>query len=167
MAQEIAKRQEIVKYGPYGSKLCENFSLKLEGCERIKEVIIRHGFIVDAIGFVIEKPCGGSFTKMFGGNLGRESRIQLKCGEFITQISGTYGNYKNQHNECLIATLKIHTNLNPCGYGPYGEGRDVSNVCNFASPCPPEGPVVGFFGRHNNYLESLGMFVKKECGCPN
>ncbi|CAO2835841.1 unnamed protein product [Amaranthus hypochondriacus] len=144
MAQELAKRQEIVKYGPYGSKLCENFSMKLEGCERIKEVIIRHGFIVDAIGFVIEKPCGGSFTKMFGGCLGRESR-----------------------NECLIATLKIHTNLNPCGYGAYGQGRDVSNVCSFASPCPPGGPVVGFVGRHNNYLESLGMLVEKECGCSN
>ncbi|KAL2944841.1 Mannose/glucose-specific lectin [Bienertia sinuspersici] len=165
MAQQSAKRQVIVQYGPYGSQCPENYSMKLEGCETIKEVIIRHGFIVDAIGFVVAKPCGSTVTKMFGGHCGNESRIKLRCGEYITQISGTYGNYKWQRNQCTIATLKIHTNFCPSGYGPYGQGRDVCNVHCFSSPLPTDGPIIGFFGRHNNYLESTGIFVKKDCSC--
>ncbi|KAL2944885.1 Mannose/glucose-specific lectin, partial [Bienertia sinuspersici] len=140
-------RQVIVQYGPYGSQCPENYSMKLEENETIKEVIIRHGFIVDAIGFVVAKPCGNTVTKM--------------CGEYITQISGTYGNYKWHNNQCVIATIKIHTNFCPSGYGPYGQGRDVCDVHCFSSPLPTDGPIVGFFGRHNNYLESIGIFVKK------
>ncbi|KAL2944851.1 Nitrite reductase [Bienertia sinuspersici] len=66
MAHQVAKRQVIVQYGPYGSQCPENYSMKLEENETIKEVIIRHGFIVDAIGFVVAKPCGNTITKMFG-----------------------------------------------------------------------------------------------------
>ena len=165
MAQAIAKNQIVAKYGPYGSQLPENYCMVLQECEQIKEVIIRHGFIVDALGFVISKPCGRTETKMFGGKCGNESRIVLKCGEFITQISGTYGNYKYQKNECLIGTLKIHTNLCPSGYGPYGQGNGIDCPRNFSSPLPTKGPIVGFFGRHNNYLESTGICVKEDCSC--
>ncbi|WP_408611270.1 jacalin-like lectin [Flavobacterium odoriferum] len=102
---------------------------------------------------------------MFGGSCGNESRIKLQCGEYITQISGTYGNYKYQGNQCVIATMKIHTNLCPSGYGPYGQGCGVESVKCFSSPLPAGGPIVGFLGRHNNYLESIGIFVKKDCSC--
>ncbi|MCU4190292.1 hypothetical protein M9Q43_14095, partial [Flavobacterium sp. HXWNR29] len=153
MAQQYPKNQIVAKHGPYGSQCPENFCLVLEGSESIKEVIIRHGFIVDAIGFVVAKPCGNTVTKMFGGHCGNESRITLRCGEYITQISGTYGNYKYQCNQSLIASIKIHTNLCPAGYGPYGQGCGVENVRCFSSPCPTDGPITGFFGRHNNYLE--------------
>ncbi|XP_010679899.2 mannose/glucose-specific lectin-like [Beta vulgaris subsp. vulgaris] len=165
MAQAIAKNQIVAKYGPYGSQLPENYCMILKECEQIKEVIIRSGYIVDALGFVISKPCGGTETKMFGGNSGNESRIVLKCGEFITQISGTYGNYKYQNNECLIGTLKIHTNLCPSGYGPYGQGNGIDCPRSFSSPAPIRGPIVGFFGRHNNYLESTGIFVNEGSPC--
>ncbi|KMT11899.1 hypothetical protein BVRB_5g098660 [Beta vulgaris subsp. vulgaris] len=166
MAQAIAKNQIVAKYGPYGSQLPQNYCMVLKEGEHIKEVIIRHGYIVDALGFVISKPCQDTYTKMFGGNSGDESRIVLKCGEFITQISGTYGNYKYKDNECLIGTLKIHTNLCPSGYGPYGKDCGVENVRCFSSPLPTKGPIVGFFGRHDNYLESTGICVKElDCSC--
>ncbi|KNA25495.1 hypothetical protein SOVF_006320 [Spinacia oleracea] len=168
MAQQVAQKHMVEQYGPYGSQCPENYSFKLQEGETIKEVIVRYGYIVDAIGFVVAKPCGGTYTKMFGGNdcRAKESRIALKCGEKITQISGTYGNYKYQNNQCTIATLKIHTNLCPTGYGPYGQGNGVDCPRAFASPCPIDGPVVGVFGRHNNYLESVGIFVqKKDCPC--
>ncbi|KAL2944884.1 Mannose/glucose-specific lectin [Bienertia sinuspersici] len=148
MAQEYAKDQIVLKHGPYGSQCAENFCLVLEDNESVKEVIIRHGFIVDAIGFVIAKPCGNT------------------CGEYVTQISGTYGNYKYQCNQTTIATIKIHTNLCPSGYGPYGQGCGVENVKCFSTPCSNNNsPVTGYFGRHNNYLESIGVFVKKESRC--
>uniref|UniRef100_A0A803MAE2 Jacalin-type lectin domain-containing protein n=1 Tax=Chenopodium quinoa TaxID=63459 RepID=A0A803MAE2_CHEQI len=39
------------------------------------------------------------------------AQIVLKEGEKITIISGTYGKYEYQNNECVIATMKIHTNF--------------------------------------------------------
>lgn len=149
------------KCGPYGSQYAENYSFKLEECESIKEVIIRHGFIVDAIGFVVAKPNGCTYTKVFGGNGGNESKIVLKDGENITRISGTYGNYNYLGNNCVIATMKIHTNLCPNGYGPYGKGTAIQGCAHdFASPLL-DGPMIGVFGRHSIYLESLGIFYKK------
>ncbi|XP_021741017.1 protein GOS9-like isoform X2 [Chenopodium quinoa] len=169
MAQAIAQKHMIEQYGPYGSQCPENYSFQLQEGESIKEVIVRHGFIVDAIGFVVAKPCGGTYTKMFGGTCGNESKIVLKCGEKITGISGTNGNYKYQHNQCVIATMKIHTNFCPTGYGPFGQGKGIEcSAKEFKSPMPLDGPVVGVFGRHNNYLESVGIFVKKmDCPCTN
>ncbi|XP_021724153.1 horcolin-like [Chenopodium quinoa] len=163
MAQECPKKHMVEQYGPYGSQLPENYSFQLQEGETFKEVIVRHGFIVDAIGFVVAKPCGVTytFTKMFGGNGGCETRIVLQHGEKITRISGTYGNYKYQNNECVIATMKIHTNLRPTGYGPFGEGKGIQCPQEFSSPMLLDGPIVGVFGRHNNYLESVGIFVKK------
>ena len=35
---------------------------------------MRHGYIVDAIGFVVADPCG-SETNMFGGDGGNESKV--------------------------------------------------------------------------------------------
>lgn len=67
----------IEQYGPYGSQCPENYSFQLEQGETIKEVIIGHGFIVDAIGFVVAKPCGGTYTKMFGGSCGNKSKVKL------------------------------------------------------------------------------------------
>ena len=164
MAHAVAQKHMIEQYGPYGSQCPENYSFQLKEGEHIKEVIIRHGFIVDAIGFVVAKPCGGTYTTMFGGSCGNESRIVLKCGEKITRISGTYGNYKYQHNQCLIASIKIHTNQCPQGYGPYGQAKGVECAQAFSTPCQLDGPIVGVFGRHNNYLESVGIFVNKG-GC--
>ncbi|KNA10350.1 hypothetical protein SOVF_145160 [Spinacia oleracea] len=167
MAQASAKGQVVVKYGPYGSQMPESFSMVIEDCETIKEVIIRHGWIVDAIGFKMVKPNRDTTTKMFNENFGHyESKIVLKSGEYITQISGTYGNFLQlQGKDRAIATLKIHTNLCPAGYGPYGLGKEVTNVCNFSSPVPPPGRIVGFFGRHNQYFESIGIFAKTDCAC--
>ncbi|KNA06257.1 hypothetical protein SOVF_182420 [Spinacia oleracea] len=166
MAQHVPQKHMIEQYGPYGSQCPENYSFQLEQGETIKEVIIGHGFIVDAIGFVVAKPCGGTYTKMFGGSCGNKSKIVLKCGEKITQISGTYGNYSYMGNKCVIATMKIHTNLCPTGYGPFGQGKAVSCAQKFASPLPLDGPIVGVFGRSHNYLESVGIFVKKmDCSC--
>ena len=54
--------------------MSENFSMKVGGCKFIKEVIVRHGYIVDAIGFVVADPCG-SETNMFGGDGGNESKV--------------------------------------------------------------------------------------------
>lgn len=144
------------QFGPYGSDSPKNYSMILEKDERFREVIVRHGFIVDAIGFVISDGTGATSTKIFGGDLGKEERIPLKIDEFITHISGTYGKYAHSDSNAVVATLSIHTNLKRDGYGPYGRGQLVQNPRNFVSP---SSPIVGIFGRHSNYLESVGVYL--------
>ncbi|KAH9615128.1 hypothetical protein KSS87_016178 [Heliosperma pusillum] len=144
------------EFGPYGTQAPKNYSMILGQDESIKEIIVRHGFIVDAIGFIVADKTGTTFTKIFGGNKGDETKIPLKSDEYITQISGTYGKYEPSRSDSNVGTLRIHTNLNPAGYGPYGRGELVHNPRNFIST---SGPVVGFFGRHDGYLQSIGVYI--------
>ncbi|KAL9237598.1 hypothetical protein vseg_012126 [Gypsophila vaccaria] len=146
--------------GPYGSDAPQNYSMVLGRDETIKEVIVRHGFIVDAIGFVVADKTGMTSTKLFGGNSGDETRTALKSDEYITQISGTYGKYAHSESSAVVATLRIHTNLQPAGYGPFGRGELVQNPLSFASATTGSSSVVGFFGRHSNYLESVGVYLR-------
>ncbi|KNA15091.1 hypothetical protein SOVF_101400 [Spinacia oleracea] len=150
---------QLQKYGPYGSKDAEeNFSVQLEDGQEIREIIIRHGFIVDAIGFTIS----GQGTSMYGGKGGNESKIVLKLGEFVTGISGQSGDTNK------ISKLRIHTSLNKRGYGPFGYTQLTKNVSNFSSPVEKGSNVVGFFGSAlDNNLVSIGVYVEKDCGCNN
>ncbi|KAL2944842.1 Mannose/glucose-specific lectin, partial [Bienertia sinuspersici] len=157
MAQAIAKKQVIEPYGPYGSQLPENYRMQLEEGDRITEVTIRHGAIVDAIGLTVAKKNGNTVYQQFGGNGGAPAKIVLEDGEYLTRISGTYGNYQYQENEVVVGSITIHTNLKPIGYGPYGKNGSVENVQKFTSPEQSDGPIVGVFGRNNKYLESVGV----------
>ena len=85
----------------------------------------------------------------------------MEDGEYLTRISGKYG-YDTGRNYVAIGTLTIHTNLHPEGYGPFGLARDnAGNLFEFQSPENVGGPIVGFFGRSNVLLESIGIIVRK------
>ncbi|KMT12792.1 hypothetical protein BVRB_4g088860 [Beta vulgaris subsp. vulgaris] len=86
-----------------------------------------HGYIVNAIEFMIANLHTGSTIVKFGGNGQKESKIVLEDVEFITRISGAYGYDRNRKQEG-IAALMIHTNLCPVGYGPYGFGTEVDDL---------------------------------------
>ncbi|CAO2833614.1 unnamed protein product [Amaranthus hypochondriacus] len=152
--------QTILQYGPYGSMLPETYRWQLSDSERITQIIINHGNVVDAIGFLIAKPDGTTYSKRFGGITPNPSIIVLKSGEYPTGFSGQYG-YDNDHNQVGIAKIKVYTNLNPQGYGPYGLAEDVDNITNFESPLQYGWPLVGVFGASNDTLESVGVFLKK------
>ncbi|KNA10125.1 hypothetical protein SOVF_147310, partial [Spinacia oleracea] len=79
----------------------------------------------------------------------------------VTNISGAIGEW---HKNVDITKLKIHTNLCKDGYGPYGGGPYTKYLYDFSSEVPSNGRVVGFFGTlENNYVQSIGLYVKKEC----
>lgn len=61
-----------MQYGPYGNQLKgQQFSTKIDGNEVIKEVIIRHGKCINAIGLV-----SASALSAFGGTLiNNESKV--------------------------------------------------------------------------------------------
>ncbi|XP_074273973.1 mannose/glucose-specific lectin-like [Silene latifolia] len=141
------------EFGPFGSSSPKTFSITFGADETVKEVFVRHGFIVDAIGFVIADKTGATHTKTFGGDKGVKDTITLQPGrEYITQITGTYGKFAHSDSDAVVATLFINTNIKQ--YGPYGRGELVQNPRNFASAV---GNVIGFFGRNSNYLESIGV----------
>uniref|UniRef100_A0A803N0B6 Jacalin-type lectin domain-containing protein n=1 Tax=Chenopodium quinoa TaxID=63459 RepID=A0A803N0B6_CHEQI len=139
MTKEIVKGRNVEKNGPYGPKDGQhNWSMLLDASETISEVIVKSGSIIDSIAF---------------------TKISLKCGEYITHISGATGKWNNQH---LVAKLTVHTNLRPGGYGTYGHGKGTNKVSEFLTLIPSGGRVVGFFGTHNNYIQSIGVYGKKK-----
>ncbi|XP_057540484.1 uncharacterized protein LOC130818353 [Amaranthus tricolor] len=144
--------------GPYGSRNATNWSMVLDANESIKEVIIRHGYIVDGIGFVVADKNGNTTTKLYGGQGGSATNLTLKPNEYITLLSGIHAKY---YNNPAIASLKIHTNISPSGYGPYGLAKNVSEPFNFLTPFLPEDHrIVEFFGREDGpNLQSLGVRI--------
>lgn len=94
----VHQGQVVVKYGPYGSQMPESFSMVIEDCETIKEVIIRHGWIVDAIGFKMVKPNRDTTTKMFNENFGHyESKVKTI----------NFSNFLHVLDELLICLISI------------------------------------------------------------
>ncbi|KMT04485.1 hypothetical protein BVRB_8g181510 isoform C [Beta vulgaris subsp. vulgaris] len=166
MAQAIASKQVIEKYGPYGSQLPENYRVQLADGERFTKVTVEHGYIVDALKFEIAKPDGTTRTEWVGKGSPQTdkhhiSQIVLQDGEYLTKLSGKLG-IDIIWKQFGIATLKIHTNFNRAGYGPYGLGGcGMDNLTDFSSPDITNGPVFGVFGRHHNTLNSVGLFVRK------
>lgn len=80
----------VEKYGPYGSQNPENYSYKFQEGESIKHVIVRYGYIVDAIEFVVAKPNGDTYTKMFGGDNENQS---IKVNLHSTYLHVFFKNY--------------------------------------------------------------------------
>ncbi|XP_021758694.1 mannose/glucose-specific lectin-like [Chenopodium quinoa] len=147
--------QTVEKLGPFGYQTGHQWSILLEPSENLREIIIKTGAIVDSFTFVTTKT-----RQKFGGDGGNaEHKITLQSGEFITNVSGWIGEW--QGNRCLTK-LKLHTNLRVDGYGPFGGGPYTNYLSEFRSQVPSGGRVVGFFGTiHNNYVESIGLYVKQ------
>ncbi|KAK9682747.1 hypothetical protein RND81_10G093900 [Saponaria officinalis] len=130
--------------GPYGGEGSQNWSIESGEGGRIKKVMIKHGYIVDGIGFEIVD----AFNKSF---------INLDPKKYITQISGTHEWY-NVTGTSLITSLKIHTNVRPDGYGPFGASREVSNNEAFATTLHSDHAIVRITGRVVDYLISINTF---------
>ncbi|CAO2835845.1 unnamed protein product [Amaranthus hypochondriacus] len=163
MAQLLQNKSKCVeKYGPYGNQSGQQWSMMLEPNEIISEIILRTGAVIDSIAFITAKPsnCGCGWTashRKFGGNGGNsEYKITLRSGEYITHISGAIGTWEQKRE---VAKLRIHTNLCPAGYGPYGGGPYTHHYSEFSSPIPSSGRVSGFFGTlDHNYIQSIGIY---------
>ncbi|MDK0847439.1 jacalin-like lectin [Clostridium perfringens] len=132
----------------------------LEDGAKMIRVVVRSHDIVDAIGFTVVDSNDYITTYEYGNPTSTASEIKLKDGEYITQISGSYGNYKWNNGRVTLSTLKIYTNKNTNGYGPYGKGAYVDNAQVFKSS---KGRVVGFSGTvsaNKHYLESIGITLQ-------
>ncbi|XP_021716599.1 mannose/glucose-specific lectin-like [Chenopodium quinoa] len=151
-------RNIIKEHGPFGNKESgQKWQIELNDGERFSKVFIKHGFIVDGIGFEVSSPTGKISTQMFSGPGGDTSEIDLDEKEYMTQVSGEYGKYFNQ--DIRIASITIYTNLKV--YGPYGRGEQVTEAKPFSTPVPLEGTTIfGFNGSYGTYLNSIGLSDK-------
>ncbi|KAL2944814.1 Horcolin [Bienertia sinuspersici] len=118
--------------------------MQLEKGDRITEVTIRHGAIVDAIGLTVAKKYGNTVYQQFGGNGGAPAKVYTY---YICSISFYFDRLCSEDGEYLTRI-------------------SVENVQKFTSPEQSDGPLVGVFGRNNKYLESVGVLIRKETTPP-
>lgn len=88
-----------------------------------------------------------------GRQTGSSALFQLKAGEYITRITGTYGNACYRY----ITSLQIHTNLRSSKtYGRSFGGR------KFEFEIPSGSTFAGFKGEYGTELNRLGVLYKKQ-----
>ncbi|MCB1145222.1 MAG: hypothetical protein KDK38_00345 [Leptospiraceae bacterium] len=117
----------------YGARNGKQFS---STCNVLSE--IRLYFDSSIIG--VQPVCeGGKSNKLKGGMHGSLYKFQLKKGEFITKINGTFSSSKEDE----ISSLEFVTNL---GTSPvYGKKKDRA----FSISIPENARLVGFSGRYS------------------
>lgn len=112
---------------------------------RVTEVRIRSSDAIDAVQMVYALAVGSGFMgDQHGGSGGRFSVFSLDPDEYITGISGRYGD--------TIDSLRIQTNKRASQlYGGGGGNRD------YRLEVPRDTEAVGFVGRSGNLVDAIGL----------
>ncbi len=112
---------------------------------RVTEVRIWSGEVIDAIQMVYASASGSTvLTIHHGGSGGRLSVFRLDADEYITGISGRYGD--------VIDSLRIHTNKKTSPlYGGSGGSRD------YRLEVPSGAEALGFAGRSAERVDAVGL----------
>lgn len=125
----------------------------------ISQVLVRSGTWIDGIQIMYgDKHCGGTETEYHGGTGGQPQYIDLRRDEYISGISGRYGNY--------IDKLQIHISSTGKEQGEGArDGRVVAfggtgGHTNFSFEAPKGTEVIGFIGRSATYLDAIGIIVR-------
>ena len=111
----------------------------------IVEVRIQAGDHLDGIQAVYSLPDGRIVEgPRHGGRGGRSAVFRLEADEYVTGISGRYGNY--------VDSIRIHTNRRTSPlYGGRGGNRD------FRIDVPPGTRATGFTGRAADLIDAIGL----------
>lgn len=111
----------------------------------VSAIRVRGGDFIDSVQMIYTLTDGRTFEgPIHGGKGGRSSVFRLDRDEYITGISGRYGNY--------IDSLVFHTNKrNSSSFGGRGGSR------SFRIMVPSGNQAIGFAGRSAEYLDALGL----------
>lgn len=144
--------------GPGGHPFDDLADLGLNGSTmRIAGLIIRSGKFIDGITPVYLDGNGQLALPKHGGDGGLETRIGLRPGEFITEISGKSGEF--------LDSLTVETNLGArLGFGGPGGGP----VEGYEFPPETDGlqEVVAFFGASGQFIDRLAIHTRPHSGGP-
>jgi hypothetical protein len=115
------------------------------GATRIAEVRVRAGDQIDAVQVIYALSDGRlSEGVQHGGRGGRQYSFTLESDEYITGISGRYGN--------TIDSLRIHTNKRTSPtFGGTGGNND------FRIDVPSNSQATGLVGRSGNTVDAIGL----------
>jgi len=111
----------------------------------VSAVRVRGGDFIDSVQMIYTLTDGRTFEgPVHGGQGGRSSIFRLDRDEYITGISGRYGEY--------IDSLVFHTNKRTSdSFGGRGGNR------SFRIDVPSGNRAIGFAGRAAEYLDALGL----------
>jgi hypothetical protein len=114
---------------------------------RVLEVQIFSGEFVDAVQMVYQLPDGRRVLgRRHGGGGGRTNSLPLDSDEYITGISGRYGEH--------IDSISIQTNKRT---SPLFGGSGGSRSYRFEVPRGNQ--AIGFVGRSGQYLDAIGLLA--------
>ncbi len=139
-AQQVNAAQ--IAGGRGGSSFAD--SLPAQGA-RIAEVRVRAGDTVDSVQVIYVLP-DGRLTEgaRHGGRGGRENIFRIDSDEYITGISGRYGD--------TVDSMRIHTNKRTSStFGGHGGDND------FHIDVPSGSQAVGFVGRSGDTVDAIGL----------
>jgi hypothetical protein len=128
--------------GPGGQQFSD---LDIPNGATVLEVQVRAGDFVDSVQMVYALPDGSTQPSLqHGGPSGQLMTFRLDSDEYITGISGRYGDY--------LDSLSIITNKRTSpAFGGRGGNRD------FKIDVPQNNQAVGFAGRSGTYLDAIGL----------
>lgn len=140
--------------GPRGGPGGEDWDYKPTGAITITEIIIHSGDVIDSLSF--KSTNQNDVPTKYGGGGGDEKVVTLEPNEYVTSIKGTYGKYKDEY---VIESLSFYTNIHDkVPHGPFGHPKGIE----FVIPEENENRIiVGFHGRHDKYINALGVYLKK------
>ncbi|KAM6595439.1 hypothetical protein CsatA_005963 [Cannabis sativa] len=142
------KPEGSISFGDWGGPGGSPFSFTV-GKSWIKQITINHDS--SNIKSLLFKDGHDREYGTFGG--GNPNNIEFERGaEYLTSISGTYGEYRNM---TVITSISFITNLKT--YGPFGGETGTA----FSLPIQG-GVIVGFHGKSGDFIDSIGIFVKPE-----
>jgi hypothetical protein len=112
---------------------------------RITEIRVQGGKVIDGIQVVYQLPDGSTFEGPYHGGRGGNSNVfRLEADEFVTGLSGRFGEY--------LDSLKIQTNLRTSPqYGGPGGRQD------YRIDVPAGNQAVALIGRSGRYLDAIGL----------
>ncbi len=112
---------------------------------RVAEIHVFSGEFIDAIQMMYALPDGRTLMgQRHGGPGGRRSVFRLDSDEYITGISGNYGEY--------IDSIQIQTNKRSSQLLGGTGGRQT-----YSLNVPNRNQAVGFTGRTGEYLDAIGL----------
>jgi hypothetical protein len=122
---------------------------------RIMEIRVQGGRYIDGIQAIYALPDGSVFEAPYhGGTGGNSNAFRLEEDEYVTGISGRFGDY--------LDSLKIHTNLRTSPqFGGSGGRQD------FRIDVPAGNRAVALIGRSGRYLDAIGLSYSSAQGSSN
>lgn len=150
------------RLGPVGGQTGQVFFDDTQNCiplrTPITRILINAGDVVDSIEIFYEE----NAMPRHGGNSGTAYTVMFDNGDYLTEVTGIYGQYFGAVQIGQI-TLKSH---NGKIYGPFGNAQ-VTEKTFFSFPAQSNEMIIAFFGStftHSDgstFLSSLGVYSEK------